>query len=588
MQRNLPLLLAVPLPPAARLLLAALALMIGFCSWSAAQMDSPLKGVGRPSNATDKIFVSVYLDRLLDVDASNFRWEGLLYYFFSYKDPEAYPQMLRSTAAVGADPAQGCALPCRSVLEETECCDGVFRPSFSFTNAWGFPQDREVLSNLYPTQDGSTLWQVRVHGIWFQPMDFSHYPFDSFDLIAECRFWDPGVLSNHSKEYVQLKSSTQLVASSGGRKLYTYGKGDETNEWEITGFRLETYTVDSGLWFDTFSELKSTDDDPMPLAPANGSVVGRADGLPANVFTGVPDQMVAVVITIDRFWKSSLINSVLPVVLIFLLGMFVFFIGERELASRLEVIVALFLALTAVQFVLADTVPRASYIVPTQQLVLATYGFLFLMALESITVFHIVMRHQKREEAERRREAYRRYCKLRDRGKLQGGSNPPLSAADLITPGVSQAHELLSTGVAGASAQSGAAAAGGHAMDAPSPELAAASELAGTSKRGQGRVRAESRTLNGCFRGILPSARWPGQQTQRGHSAAPSGGVGAWHQITADEAYGEYLGHLVDTVAAAVLGLAYLIAAVLIFVLQNGYIDLFADDNVTARSAISQ
>lgn len=32
--------------------------------------------------------------------------------------------------------------------------------------------------------------------------------------------------------------------------------------------------------------------------------------------------------------------------LIFLLGMFVFFIGERELASRLEVIVALFLALT--------------------------------------------------------------------------------------------------------------------------------------------------------------------------------------------------------------------------------------------------
>lgn len=46
--------------------------------------------------------------------------------------------------------------------------------------------------------------------------------------------------------------------------------------------------------------------------------------------------------------KPSLINSVLPVVLIFLLGMFVFCIGERELASRLEVIVALFLALTGV------------------------------------------------------------------------------------------------------------------------------------------------------------------------------------------------------------------------------------------------
>lgn len=33
----------------------------------------------------------------------------------------------------------------------------------------------------------------------------------------------------------------------------------------------------AGLWFDTFSELKSTDDDPMPLAPANGSLVGEGE-----------------------------------------------------------------------------------------------------------------------------------------------------------------------------------------------------------------------------------------------------------------------------------------------------------------------
>lgn len=25
-----------------------------------------------------------------------------------------------------------------------------------------------MLSNLYPTQDGSVLWEVRVHGVWFQ------------------------------------------------------------------------------------------------------------------------------------------------------------------------------------------------------------------------------------------------------------------------------------------------------------------------------------------------------------------------------------------------------------------------------------
>lgn len=33
---------------------------------------------------------------------------------------------------------------------------------------------------------------------------------------------------------------------------------------------------------------------------------------------------------------------------------------------------------------------------------------------------------------QRRREAYRRYCKLRDQGKLEGGANPPLSAADTV------------------------------------------------------------------------------------------------------------------------------------------------------------
>lgn len=43
----------------------------------------------------------------------------------------------------------------------------------------------------------------------------------------------------------------------------------------------------------------------------------------------------------------------------------------------------------------------------------------------------------------------------------------------------------------------------------------------------------------------------------------------------------------VDNVAAAVLGMAYVLAAVLIFVLQHGYIHLFADDNLTARSSIS-
>ena len=51
----------------------------------------------------------------------------------------------------------------------------------------------------------------------------------------------------------------------------------------------------------------------------------------------------------------------------------------KALKDRLGIIVGLFLALTAVQFVFTETSPTSSYVIPTQQLVLATYLLLFLI-----------------------------------------------------------------------------------------------------------------------------------------------------------------------------------------------------------------
>ena len=61
---------------------------------------------------------------------------------------------------------------------------------------------------------------------------------------------------------------------------------------------------------------------------------------------GVEDEIIAVLVTVQRFWRPALINAVLPVVLVFFLGMLVFFTDENDLSTRLEVVVALFLALT--------------------------------------------------------------------------------------------------------------------------------------------------------------------------------------------------------------------------------------------------
>lgn len=122
---------------------------------------------------------------------------------------------------------------------------------------------------------------------------------------------------------------------------------------------------------------------------------------------------------------------------------------------------------------------------------------------------------------QRRREAYRRYCQLRDRGKLEGGNNPPLSAADLITPAVSRVHEHSAAALPAGTAGDGAAAWSGHGSDAPPPELAAAAEAAVpqnhvSQKHESAQGRQQARTLGGCFRGVLPTARWPGQHAVRG------------------------------------------------------------------------
>ena len=51
------------------------------------------------------------------------------------------------------------------------------------------------------------------------------------------------------------------------------------------------------------------------------------------------------------------------------------------------------------QFVLADRTPTSSYVVPTQQLVLATYIYLMLICIESIIVYHISHWRERQETA---------------------------------------------------------------------------------------------------------------------------------------------------------------------------------------------
>jgi hypothetical protein len=50
---------------------------------------SPLKGQGVPELATQDVWVSAYLDKLLEVDDNMYRFESAMYIFTTWRDPTA-------------------------------------------------------------------------------------------------------------------------------------------------------------------------------------------------------------------------------------------------------------------------------------------------------------------------------------------------------------------------------------------------------------------------------------------------------------------------------------------------------------------
>jgi hypothetical protein len=68
-----------------------------------------------------------------------------------------------------------------------------------------------------------------------------------------------------------------------------------------------------------------------------------------------------------------------------------------------------------------------------------------------------------------------------------------------------------------------------------------------------------------------PAAALQGRQPKR---TAPRR-VSTLTQLELDEAYASYLAHAVDVSVGCFCMLAYTLAAILIFVLQNGYVDVF-------------
>ena len=75
------------------------------------------------------------------------------------------------------------------------------------------------LWELPPTQDRWLCDSGLTRFLLVQPMDFRHYPFDSFDLMLELRFYDPTQFVDTTGLYGVQHPGVKIFPSSGGKKV---------------------------------------------------------------------------------------------------------------------------------------------------------------------------------------------------------------------------------------------------------------------------------------------------------------------------------------------------------------------------------
>ncbi|PRW32538.1 ligand-gated ion channel [Chlorella sorokiniana] len=549
---------------------------------AAAQMISPLAGQNSPGLNTTEVFMSVYLDRLLEVDEKNYRHSEILYFLLTWNDPEAAPTIAANTERWKAGQA-GCDRQCSDFAGNVSCCDGIFLPSLTFKNAYALPQDRpsqdRILAVAAP--NNSVAWMVYVQVSCYQPLKLQHFPFDSFDLVTELTLqnsWGP----NHP--------GLKLVPSAAGTTLTASGSGDAVSQWSIDYITLQaTSTPAPGpMFFATASEQQSNPADPLGLTTTDAPFLRAL--MPGVVQPPLQQEdmwQMTIKIRITRFYGYHLLNTVLPVVILGLLCFIVFSLERRDLSDRLGIVVTLFLSMAAVQFVIQEGQPASSYILPTQQAALATYLLLGLIAAESIVVYNIDQWPEMQHKRTLRENARRQYHKERAAAKAQraerrgggkgcwgcfGGGG---SSGGLGLP----VRRPAGAGEEGAEAGGADAALPGEGSSKAALAAASNGQPAAASAAGAARRRHPWGVAGlGCCGG--PHA--PADACASSGEEEEAAGEGTLSQrrlqrqssVRFSAAYYSYLAWKVDRIAFVLLLLAYCLAIILIFVLQHGPVQL--------------
>jgi hypothetical protein len=336
-----------------------------------------LSGYPPPGGTT--VYVSVGLDRLINVDDENYRFECVLFMLLTWNDSRAKPAMLAATESQDVN-GTNCTMPCTSLYEQTRCCDGMWLPHLEFLNARGFSQDRIV---RYGIEFGAGLnssavgFWAHVAGEFYTNLDFRAFPFDTQNLVIQIGYAD----RTPEIPVIFVQGSTALT-------MYLPKAGDDISGWKLHDIKMSFYNVTDEQIYNRFIDF-SQPNDPLPIHPINDNAI--------DIFRPpLWDQGFVIFIQIDRIYVYFILTAIVPIALNVWLALLVFSVSPKHLDTRLGIIVTLFLSLTALMLVVGDVLPQSSVIVPTQQLVLLSYCILGFVGLESIIIYKIVTVERQR------------------------------------------------------------------------------------------------------------------------------------------------------------------------------------------------
>lgn len=186
-----------PLPLPLPFLVAVIALvhcssLIVPCHATQAQ---PLQGQGFPPPAPTDVYVSAMLERLLNIDETNYHFTSLQFLYLSWRDPRALGSMEAATEAYRNGSLAVCKKPCTSSVSllprdegqqqqqeggnanttqqyasapEYSCCDNVWLPAITFMNSVGTPTvERYAIDiNTIEDKDGvQIVYWVEILGV---------------------------------------------------------------------------------------------------------------------------------------------------------------------------------------------------------------------------------------------------------------------------------------------------------------------------------------------------------------------------------------------------------------------------------------